>query len=210
MELQQIKESFELLKIANNHSYVLIPELSKELKTTKTHLMGFVINNPKNFYTENIWSVKDVKVRRRLWPNDPKSVYTTTEQVKNRNLGLGIKNVYLDAAENYRTDEWLQKIIKEKGKYLHISESDNYGYIQGYYVKTDLKKQDDEFRYYLWRNTQTKINWLKEEGYLSSGTFYYGGFGDSYGNKHDNIITLGKINELKGLGWSFNNFKPLS
>lgn len=208
IDIIQIKEKVELLKKANNLQYCLLPELAKELKVSKTDLMKYVVENPKLFYTENAWSYKEKKVKRRLWPNDPSSVYIDTDMVKNRNLGLGIISVYLQAKDNYRTDEWLQYKIETSGQVLHITEWDNYGYIEGYYIEPDQKI--DNFRSGLWRNTSEKIQWLKDNGYLYGTSFSIGGFGDSSIHKIDTAINPESIEKLRALGWQINQLKPLA
>ena len=180
-----VKSIFDILKVVNNHSYALIPELAKELKVTKVELANYVLNNPKLFHTENIFSYREVKVKRMLWPNDPKSTYTTTENRRNRNLGMGVKEVYLSPIENY-------------------------GYIEGYTIEIDKFDKDDKYRFYKWRNTEAKINWLKENGFTFATSFVLGGLGDSYSHKSENAISELKIKELHLLGWIHNDIPPLS
>jgi hypothetical protein len=203
MKIQKIKEAFELTKDITNKNYVLISLLARKLKIDELDLMSFIKNNSDLFYTETIWTYKTKKVKNNIAGR----YYWSEDVVKNKNLGLGIKTVYLSKLENYRTDEWLQKQIKDKAKYLHISEMDNYGYIQGYYLSKD---KEDAYRTHLWRNTAEKLNRLKQENYLHSGSTVYGGFGDSYTAKYEYTISPEKINQLNELGWTFNNFKPLS
>lgn len=218
MNIKQITQSdvqsvFKILKVVNNHNYALITEIAKELKVSKIDLAKHVIDHQKLFYAENIFSYKEVKVKRRLWPNDAKSTYTTSDMVPNKNLGMGLKEVYLNAVENYRTSEWLANQITTMSKYLHISEVDNYGMIEGYYISTDVKKEkldDDKYRCYQWRNTLDKVEWFKENGFTHPSGFTIGGFGDSYSFKVENSIALNKINELKLLGWTTNKFNPLA
>lgn len=209
----EIKTTFDLLLKIENVKYLLIPQLAKELGINKIAFTEYILENPKLFYCENTWSYKSVKVKRQLWPGDRKSTYNDTDYVKNKNLGLAIHNVYLNAVNNYRTDEWLVNQIEISKKYIQISEMDNYGHIQGYYLNMDIKTEklgDDKFRTYAWLNTVDKLQWLKENGFTHEGGTVYGGFGDSYSVKYTNAITLDKINELKALGWDTNKFAPLS
>ena len=53
MDIQEIKRRVDLLKMANNKKYCLVPELAKELKVSKTDLMQFILDNPKLFHTDN-------------------------------------------------------------------------------------------------------------------------------------------------------------
>ena len=57
MDIAEIKRRVDLLKMANNKKYCLIPELAKELKVSKTDLMQFILDNPKLFHTDNQWKI---------------------------------------------------------------------------------------------------------------------------------------------------------
>lgn len=209
---EQIKETFDLILKIENKSYVLIPHLAKELKVDKFQLTQYIIDNPKVFYFENEFSYKHVKVKRYLWPGQ-KEFYWDTNYVKNKSLGLAVKNVYLNPDDNYRTDEWLQKMIETQKHYIAISEMNNYGYIQGYYLSKDVKPEkqtDDKYRFWKWRNTDEKLDYLKSNGYTNEGGAVYGGFGDSHSVKYDHEITLNSIGKLQAMGWTMNEVKPLS
>lgn len=206
MEISTVKETFDLLRKANASPYILVPELAKELKITKTVLTKYIIENTKLFYTETCYSYKTKKFISSFAGRK----YRDEKQVKNRNLGMGILNVYLLPEDNYRTDEWLISQIKGKAKYFHISEYDNYGYIGGYYIAYDTDTQD-EFRRYKWRNTADKVNDLQKRFKLRKAAYYIGGFGDSSLCEPNGFeITLDQINELKKEGYTFNDFKPLT
>lgn len=131
MDIAEIKRRVDLLKMANNKKYCLIPELAKELKVSKTDLMQFILDNPKLFHTDNQWTYKVMLRSQKVAPN--------------KNLGLGIEEVYILPEDNFRTEEWLQKQKVEKARYIHISEFDYYG-VQGYYVSID-KEGDSNLHY---------------------------------------------------------------
>nr|DAT04668.1 MAG TPA: M protein trans-acting positive regulator (MGA) HTH domain [Caudoviricetes sp.] len=133
MDIAEIKRRVDLLKMANNKKYCLIPELAKELKVSKTDLMQFILDNPKLFHTDNQWTYKVMLRSQKVAPN--------------KNLGLGIEEVYILPEDNFRTEEWLQKQKVEKARYIHISEFDYYG-VQGYYVSID-KEGDSKYREWL-------------------------------------------------------------
>jgi hypothetical protein len=204
LDIQSIKETVDLLKKANVSNFVTLVELAKELKISKTMIMQFLENNQRLFILSHRWQPKDKRVTTTFQGRK----YKETIQVKGRDLGMCVEEVFLELSDNYNNLEWVEKMKIEKEKYLYVSESDNYGYIQGYFIAVDTEDKNDKYRKHLWRNTYAKIEAVKE--YLSSETFHYGGFGDSYSHRYDNVITLGNINKLKELGWSFNNFKPLS
>jgi hypothetical protein len=206
MEIKKIKETFELTQKLTDRKSILIPILAKKLRMSDIELMSFINNNPKLFVTQPTFSYKKVTKKSSLWGG--KETFKWVDYEKNKNLGLGVSNVYIKPEDNYRTEEWLQVQILEQSKYLHITESDNYGYIQGYYLNKD--EEDDKYRTHLWRNTLEKLTWLKDNNYIGETSFVYGGFGDSYTSKYPYGISLGAIEELKKLGWTFNEFKPLS
>ena len=137
MDIAEIKRRVDLLKMANNKKYCLIPELAKELKVSKTDLMQFILDNPKLFHTDNQWTYKVMLRSQKVAPN--------------KNLGLGIEEVYILPEDNFRTEEWLQKQKVEKARYIYISELDYYG-VQEYYVSID-KEFDSKYREWLWRYT---------------------------------------------------------
>ena len=194
MDIAEIKRRVDLLKMANNKKYCLIPELAKELKVSKTDLMQFILDNPKLFHTDNQWTYKVMPRSQKVAPN--------------KNLGLGIEEVYILPEDNFRTEEWLQKQKVEKARYIHISEFDYYG-VQGYYVSID-KEGDSKYREWLWRNTISKVKEIQSLGVLHKDTFYTGGFGDSSAHPVDYAISPDGLEKLKQAGWTFNQLNPLS
>ena len=194
MDIAEIKRRVDLLKMANNKKYCLIPELAKELKVSKTDLMQFILDNPKLFHTDNQWTYKVMLRSQKVAPN--------------KNLGLGIEEVYILPEDNFRTEEWLQKQKVEKARYIHISEFDYYG-VQGYYVSID-KEGDSKYREWLWRNTISKVKEIQSLGVLHKDTFYTGGFGDSFAHPIDYAISPDRLEKLKQAGWTFNQLNPLS
>lgn len=195
MNIVEIKRRVDLLKMANNKKYCLISELAKELKVGKTDLMQFILDNPKLFHTDNQWTYKAI----------PRSMHMTTD----KNLGLGVEEVYLSPEDNFRTDEWLQKQIASKTKYIHVSEFNNYGRIEGYYIKID-EESDSKHREWLWRNTKSKVEEIQKLGILFKETFYIGGLGDCSAHPVDYAISPGSLDELISAGWTFNKLNPLS
>lgn len=204
MDIAEIKRRVDLLKMANNQKYCLIPELAKELKVSKTDLMQFVLDNPKLFHADNQWSYKDKVVYRTMSGVKFKDV----DRVKNKNLGLGIEQVYLSPEDNFRTEKWLQKQIADKVKCIHVSEFDYYG-VQGYYISID-KQGDSKYREWKWRNTESKVKDIHSLGVLHKATFYTGGFGDSSVHHVDYAISPDGLDKLKQSGWTFNQLRPLS
>lgn len=196
MDIVEIKRRVDLLKMANNKKYCLISELAKELKVRKTDLMQFILDNPKLFHTDNQWTYKVM----------PRSQQITTD----KNLGLGIEEVYLSPEDNFRTDEWLQKQIVDKAKYIHISEFNNYGHIEGYFVQIDDEKNSSKYREWAWRNTKSKIDEIQTLGVFHKEKFYIGGLGDCSACPVDYAISPDGLDELIRAGWTFNKLNPIS
>lgn len=194
MDIEEIKRRVDLLKMANNKKYCLIPELAKELKVSKTDLMQFILDNPKLFHTDNQWTYK-------VMPRSQKVV-------QNKNLGLGIEQVYISPEDNFRTEEWLQVQITSKAKYIRISEFDYYG-VQGYYISID-KEGDSKYRDWIWRNTEAKVKEVQSLGILHKDTFYTGGYGDSSAHPVDYAISPDELDKLTQAGWTFNKLNPIS
>jgi hypothetical protein len=201
--IEEIQTGVNLLKKANCKSYVTLNEISKELHIRKIDLMLFIENNPKLFNISERWVPKTKTVIENRFG----AKFKTSIQVRGKHLGLCIDAAYIHAHENYLTDEWLEKAIIEKVKYLHITEANNYGSITGYYIEIDENK-DSDFREYAWRNTIKKIESIKE--YFHEGCFFVGGYGDSYSYVKKYSISFENIRILKELGWTFNDFKPLT
>lgn len=203
MDINIIKSTIDLLKKTNASNYVTIVELARELKTQKTKVMQFLEENSKLFILSHRWAPKQKTVVKQFQGVK----YKHKIQVRGRDLGTCIEEVFLTADQNYLNDEWVEKMRVEKAKYLYIKEADNYGYIEGYYFDLDTER-DTKYRYYLWRNTKNKLDSISE--FTSPSVFTVGGFGDSSRYKKQYGITLENINKLKEKGWMFNNFKPLS
>jgi len=203
MEIKVIQETVDLLKKANGLRFVTLVELARELKIQKTSILKWIEENEKLFILSQRWEPKQKTVTKTF--NGIK--YKDTIQVRGKNLGLCIDEAFLSADQNYMNMEWVEKMKIQKAKYLHITEADNYGHIEGYYFKIDNDK-DSMHRQYLWRNTQEKIDSIKE--YVSEKTFYIGGFGDSSSYKQPYSISVENLGKLKQLGWTFNEVKKIS
>lgn len=198
MDIAEIKKRFDLYKMATKQKVVAITDLAKELKVRITDLMEFINDNPKLFITEECWSYKNKTEYRYVFGHKCKE----TIRVKDKCKGLGLVNVYITAEDNYKTEEWLNKQISENAKTIWVSAWDNYGTIEGQYIRIDLESEYDKFKYHLWRNTTSKINELKELGILHHTTFYIGGFSDYSAQEVDSAINEDGIKKAEELGWS--------
>lgn len=182
MDIKEIKRRFDLLCKANNEGYTLLSELAKELKVSKTDLMQLIEDNSKLLKTG--------------------SLVRNEGRVNRKNLGLVVTDVYLSPEENDTTKEWLDRQIKEKQKYIHISEADDYGMIVGYYIEKDrdnLSKHNE----HIWRNTQEKINRLTELGIIEKRSFFLCGFSHDY----EFALTGEWMKALEENGWEHNELR---
>ncbi len=182
MDIKEIKRRFDLLCKANNEGYTLLSELAKELKVSKTDLMQLIEDNSKLFKTG--------------------SLVRNEGRVNRKNLGLVVTDVYLSPEENDTTKEWLDRQIKEKQKYIHISEADDYGMIVGYYIEKDrdnLSKHNE----HIWRNTQEKINRLTELGIIEKRSFFLCGVSHDY----EFALTGEWMKALEENGWEHNELR---
>lgn len=193
MNIEIIKSTVNLLKKANVSTYVTLIELARELKQSKTKVMQFIEENEKLFICSHRWSSKNKAVIRTF--NGRK--YKDEIKVRGRDLGICIEEVFYKADENYTNIEWIEKMQIEQSKYLYITEADNYGFIEGYYFDLDTNIKS-KYREYLWRNTQNKLDAIKD--YVAPKRFSIGSFGDSSSYLKVYSISLDNINRLKSLG----------
>lgn len=198
MEIQEIKRRVELLQKVTQKRIVLITDVAKELKVRATDLMIFIQDNPGLFHTDQVWTYK----KESYYEHTPFGKYKTSRTVKDKCKGLGIEEVYLDANENFRTDEFIARMQKEKAKTIWVSDWNNYGTIEGHYVEPDKEDPKDEHRYHLWRNTGRKIRELQRLGILTEDTFYHGGAFDCNEYKKDTAITPVAAERARSLGWT--------
>jgi len=205
MNIELIKSTVDLLKIANVNSYVTIIELARELKIQKTKLVQYIEDNKKFFILSDRWEPKTKTIT--VTPQFGGKKYKDTIQVRGRHLGLCIEEAYLRIDDNYQNIEWIERMQVERAKFLYVTDASNYGSIDGYFFDIDDDKKH-KYRYYLWRNTQAKIDSIKQ--YLYEGTFYVGGYGDSSSYTKKYAITVDNINYLKSIGYTFNDYNPLS
>lgn len=204
MNIQEIKETVDLLKKANCQDYVTLTELAKELKVSKVKIVSFLDQNEKLFHLTQRWQPKEKRVTTTFQGRK----YKETIQVKGKNLGICIDNAFLKLEDNWKTDEWLELMKIEKAKTVHISEWSNYGWIEGYYFELD--REEHEFRYHLWRNTPEKLKILQDLGVFGERTYSIGGFGDSSSHKITTAIGEKGLQILKKEGWQFNQLKEIS
>jgi hypothetical protein len=195
MKLTDVKERFDLLTKVNCSKFVTIAEFAKELKTTKTDLLKFIQDNTKHFQIAEEWSYKTIKKKERL-PNG--RVWSHPESVKNKSLGLCVERVFLDIKENPENPEWLEFAIKTYAKSLWLSQADNYGHFEGYYIEPSTSGKP---KYY--GNTQEKLEKLKDRNLVGVFSWWVGGYGDCAKCTKPYGISDNSIKILKNEGWTF-------
>lgn len=198
MNIEEIKKRTDLLKQVTQQKTILISDIAKEMKVRQTDLMIFVNENPGLFHTEQVWTYK----KEAYYEHTPFGKYKSSRSVQDKCKGLGIDEVYLSADQNFRTDEFVARMKREKTKTVWVSEWNNYGIIEGYYVEPDKEDPKDKHRYHLWRNTADKISQLKNLGILYGTTFYIGGAFDCNHYKKDTAITKEGADKARSLGWT--------
>lgn len=172
--IDSVYKKFKLLIKANCSDYASIAELSKELKVLKTELMEFIENNEKLFNT-----------------------------IQNKKLGLCVKNVYLTPADNPKTEEWLDKMKHQYEKHIIVTDIDNYGSHTGYAIIED-KENTYRNKEYLWRNTKSKIEYLKSQQIIKDSIIIMGSGYSGCAMNMDNVIICGDWQKkLTDLGWTF-------
>lgn len=173
VDITGISKTFHLLKEVNNKFLISVIEVAKEYGVKKTSLIEYIEANPKLF-----------------------------DLVTEKKSALLIRTVYLDASDNPKTDEWLQKQIITRAKYFEIKEYDNYGYISGYYIQIDDT---------LWLNTKQKVMEIVDRFHLKPAMYVFGGYGDcsTVKPKDGFEINLAQIETLKSEGYTFSEFRPL-
>ena len=182
LSITYVYVTFALMRQALNMRYISVVDLAKEMSVKFTDLMLFINENNLLFDT-------------------------CIKKYKGKDL-LCILQVFQNESENPKTKLWLENKISNMAKYLFVKEYDNYGQISGYYIQPD---ESGEHKYELWRNTEKKINDIQKRFGLKEASYGIGGFGDYSVKKKKNgfEISLNQINELKGEGWTFNEFKPI-
>lgn len=198
MEIQEIKRRVDLLKQVTQQKTVLISDVAKELKTRQTDLMTFIEDNPKLFHLEPVWSWK----KETYYNHMPWGKVKNQRTVQDKCKGLGITEAYLRPEDNFRTNEFITLMQREKAKTVWVSEWNNYGRIEGHYIAEDNHSKKDEHRYNLWRNTADKIQQLRDLGILFETTFYIGGAFDYNPYKKDTAITQEGADKARSLGWT--------
>lgn len=197
MDINEIKRRVDLLKKVSQQKTVLIKDVAHELKERQTDLMIFIEDNPKLFHLEPVWSWK----KETYYDHMPWGKVKNSRTVQDKCKGLGITEAYLRPEDNFRTDEFVALMQREKAKTIWVSEWNNYSVIEGHYVAVDLPEEKDKHRYHLWRNTAEKIRQLRDLGILYETTFYIGGLGDCNHYKKDTAITKEGADKARSLGW---------
>ncbi len=124
-------------------------------------------------------------------------------------MGACLFDVYLLPEDNPKTEEWLQKQIVEKAKYIYISEFDNYGCIEGYFIVIDKEGSSNKNKEWLWRNTEQKVKKIQSLGATHKATFYFGGYGDYTEHPVEYAISSDGLQKTKTSRVDFQRIKTI-
>ena len=154
MEINEVKRIVNLVKKVNCENWAAVTEVAKEMGAKKTVLMQFIEDNPKLF---------------KVVPY----ISGITSNAKAKNLGLVIREVYLNACENPVAEEWIEAQKKAWEKKIHIGERSYYGCHEYWLIPEEDGKEGK------YRNTPEKIQELVDAGVIKKQTTCYGGWGDA-------------------------------
>lgn len=173
LSLELLLKRVEQVKLLNGERYAEISELSKELGVRRTTLLDFLDSLDDDLYV----------LANLTFPRKKKSL-------------LVIKDVFLHAHENVRSEKYRPWKLKQNAKRLNLSFYNNYGHVHGVYIVPDY--HEDEYC-----NTLEKIQDIASKYELKSAGYYLGGLGDSTFLKPENgyEITPKVYDELVKGGW---------
>ena len=154
--------------------------LAKELGVKKTEMMKFLNENKYHFKVTS-W------VRRDKYQRVVKEWVT-------------VDKVYPNAIDNPKNPEWLPMMKAKYAKYIYLTKVLDYGALLGW--KLDVDQQN---RYgYGWRNTEEKVQEIRDAGLMKDTTFCKGFFGDGWNETHLAFREKDKdtaVKALKDAGW---------
>ena len=131
----------------------------------------------KTVYFQPSWSAKKIKEQ---------------VHVRGKNLGICIKEAYLDIYQNPCNREHIQYLQEKHIKSLYVTRIDYYSSEPlGYRILQHTEPKDWELyseRKDLYLNTAKKLNEIKKIVELKNQRFTFGGFGDSYSQELSNVI----------------------
>lgn len=166
LNIEEIKERFDLLKKANNSNSCCISELAKELSVLKTDLMKFIISNHLHFTTDSTNKNKELiicDVFKYESENPASNQWLMDKQNNNRNVIFVtydcqldvyiIKQDYGNKASKWRnTKDKIQKLKEQKiieDKFVKICTSNHTDHVWKENVLINT-----------WKEALSKNNWI--------------------------------------------------
>jgi hypothetical protein len=156
LNLEKIHKAYNLICEIYGETEVDVKILSKELKVSMTRLVDYIKENIKHF---------DIDYKN-ITKKGFKYLYFQGRKVKMPDeivVGkiLYVYGVYMNVEDNPKTDEWLQKKIKEYENIIYLERVVFWSTTPDWYIPVDEYDKNDKYRKYLWRNTIEKINKIK-------------------------------------------------
>lgn len=154
--------------------------LAKELGVKKTEMMRF-LNEGKYHFDMTKWTRLD-KYQRvvKEW--------------------ITVDKVYQNAIDNPDNPEWLPMMKAKYPKYIYLTKVADYGVPLGWKLTVDKKGCYG----YGWRNTEEKVQAVKDAGLMKDTTFCKGFYGDCWNDTQLAFREKDKDNAVKALkdaGW---------
>lgn len=178
LTFEEIEETRSLLKQMGEP--VTPQNLAKELGVKKTEMMKF-LNEGGYHFDMTKWTRRDKYSR------------VTKEWIT-------VDKVFVNEIDNPRNPDWLPMMKAKYAKYLYLTKVEDYGNLLGWKLEVDQKD-----RYgYGWRNTEEKVQAVKDAGLLKDTTFCKGFFGDGWNETHLAFREKDKdtaVKALKDAGW---------
>jgi len=208
-DIATIKDVFEKLRVITGKQQVPFWELAKELGVNKVPLFDIMTSMPDQFIIGTL-----VKKKGRRTRNDSMTENLTGEaystNIVEENKGLHVFEIYITPEENPLSPQHLQYMATKYAKYIHITrwvEPTNSRHT-ALIIKPDEPPHDDEESqegYYIWRNTPSKITFLKNALFLKPAMFSATRGNEVYDIIGAYVVTAGDIENIKKLGWQTNN-----
>ena len=178
LTFEEVEECRKLLKQMGEP--VTPQNLAKELGVKKTDMMRFLLEGGYHFdMTE--------------WTKHNKYYQVVKKWIT-------VDKVFVNEIDNPRNPEWLPMMKAKYPKYLYLTKVEDYGTLLGWKLEVDQKD-----RYgYGWRNTEEKVQAVKDAGLMKDTTFCKGFFGDGWNETHLAFREKDKevsVKALKDAGW---------
>lgn len=178
LKLNEIEETRALLEQMGEP--VTPQNLAKELGVKKTEMMRF-LNDGKYHFDMTKWTRRDKYDRiTKEW--------------------ITVDKVYLNAIDNPRNPDWLPMMKAKYPKYIFLTRVLDYGALLGWKLDVDKKGGYG----YGWRNTEEKVQAIRDAGLMKDTTFCKGFFGDGWNETHLGFRANDKtavVEALQNAGW---------